>query len=111
MNAYQPVTVNIFDKEYTVGCAEHEREQLLKAVDYLNRKMHELRDSGKVIGSERIAVIAALNIAHEFLEYRRSNEEFASTVGTGIERIQAKILRALTRDKPAQFTDLNQTAG
>jgi cell division protein ZapA len=111
MNAsqQQPVTVTIFDKEYTFGCAENERESLLKAVDYLNRKMQELRDSGRVIGTERIAVMTALNIAHEFLEYRRSNEEFASNVGTGIERIQAKILRALTRDKPTQFTDLNRT--
>jgi cell division protein ZapA len=104
---FHPVTVTIFDKEYTVGCPDDERESLLKAVDYLNRKMQELRDGGKVIGTERIAVIAALNMAHEYLDYKRKNDEFASSVGSGIERIQAKILHALSRGQQLRFSDAN----
>ncbi|MCP5145497.1 MAG: cell division protein ZapA [Gammaproteobacteria bacterium] len=104
----QPVTVTIFDKDYIVGCTEEERESLMKAVTYLNRKMQELRDKGKVIGTERIAVMSALNITHEFLEYKRSNEEFASVVGSGIERIQAKISHALTRGQQLKSTDLTE---
>ena len=59
--------VNIMGREFRVSCTEEERRDLLKAVDYLNGKMREIRDTGKVIGVERIAIMAALNISHEFL--------------------------------------------
>lgn len=59
--------INIMGREFRVACQENEQKGLLEAVDYLNRKMHEIRDHGKVIGIERIAIMAALNIAHEFL--------------------------------------------
>ena len=92
----KPVTVTIFDKEYLVGCKEDEREALFASVQYLNDKMAEQRDNGNVIGSERIAVMAALNIAHEYLEFRRNNESMATDIGEGIARIQGKIAEALT---------------
>lgn len=87
------------DKEYVVGCAEDEREALFASVEFLNRKLREQRDSGKVIGSERVSVMAALNIAHEYLDYRRRNDSVESEVGAGIERIQSKIRSALARGK------------
>lgn len=59
--------INIMGREFRVACAEDEQAGLLEAVEYLNKKMHEVRDRGKVIGLERIAIMAALNIAHEFL--------------------------------------------
>lgn len=59
--------ISIMGREFRVACQENEQKGLLEAVDYLNRKMHEIRDHGKVIGIERIAIMAALNIAHEFL--------------------------------------------
>jgi cell division protein ZapA len=62
--------VNIMGREFRVSCTEEERRDLLKAVDYLNAKMREIRDTGKVIGVERIAIMAALNITHEFLSTR-----------------------------------------
>ena len=93
----KPITVTIFDKEYVVGCKEDEREALFASVQYLNGKMAEQRDNGNVIGSERIAVMAALNIANEYLEFRRNNESMATDIGEGIARIQGKIAEALTR--------------
>ena len=54
----RPITVTIFDKDYVVGCKENEREALFASVQFLNKKMIEQRDNGKVIGSERIAVMA-----------------------------------------------------
>lgn len=95
----KPITVTIMDKEYVVGCAEDEREALFASVEFLNRKLREQRDSGKVIGSERVSVMAALNIAHEYLDYRRRNDSVESEVGAGIERIQSKIKSALARGK------------
>ena len=62
--------VNIMGREFRIACREEEQHELLKAVDYLNNKMREIRDAGKVIGVERIAIMAALNIAHEFLSTR-----------------------------------------
>jgi len=59
--------ITLMGRQYRVACAPDEQEGLLKAVDYLDRKMQEVRDNGKVIGHERIAIMAALNIAHEFL--------------------------------------------
>ncbi|MEX2480035.1 MAG: cell division protein ZapA [Gammaproteobacteria bacterium] len=94
----KPITVTILDKDYVVGCKEDEREALFASVQFLNKKMIEQRDNGKVIGSERIAVMAALNIAHEYLEFRRNNESLSSDIEAGIARMQSKIAEALTRD-------------
>jgi cell division protein ZapA len=59
--------ISVMGREFRVACPEEEQKGLLEAVDYLNRKMAEIRDGGKVIGLERIAIMAALNIAHELL--------------------------------------------
>ena len=59
--------VNVMGREFRVACPEDEHKELREAVDYLNKKMDEIRDNGKVIGIERIAIMAALNIAHELL--------------------------------------------
>ena len=59
--------INVMGREFRVACPENEQKGLLDAVDYLNKKMNEIRDNGKVIGLERIAIMAALNIAHELL--------------------------------------------
>lgn len=62
--------VTILDREFRVACPEDERAELLEAVSYLDKKMREIRDTGKVASVERIAIMAALNIAHELLTTR-----------------------------------------
>ena len=62
------VEVRILDKEYLVACPQEEQEALLRAARHLDTKMREIRSSGKVFGTERIAVMTALNITHELLE-------------------------------------------
>lgn len=59
--------INIMGREFRVACPDNEQKGLLEAVDYLNKKMNEIRDAGKIVGLERIAIMAALNIAHELL--------------------------------------------
>ncbi len=73
--------VNIMGREFRVACPENEQKGLLDAVDYLNKKMAEIRDHGKVVGLERIAIMAALNIAHELL---------ATKVGGGFDIAELK---------------------
>lgn len=69
-NKVQTLEVKILDRELRVACPDEERAELLDAVAYLDRKMREIRDTGKVISVERIAIMAALNIAHELLTTR-----------------------------------------
>jgi cell division protein ZapA len=65
--------VTILDREFRIACPEEQRLELLEAVTYLDKKMREIRDSGKVVTVERIAIMVALNIAHEFLTTRLGN--------------------------------------
>lgn len=110
-SAVKPITVSIMDKEYVVGCAEDEREALFATVEFLNRKLREQRDGGKVIGSERVAVMAALNIAHEYLDYRRRNDTVATDLGEGLERIHRKIRNALSRGQAFELSNPSHGTG
>ena len=67
MSSSNSVTVQILDKEYSIICPPEERNNLVSAAHYLDSKMREIRSSGKVIGADRIAVMAALNITHDLL--------------------------------------------
>lgn len=75
------VEVNLLGRSYRVACDDHEREALMQAVAYLDAKMNEIRKAGKVMGAERIAVMAALNVAHELLSIK---------LGAGFDVGQAK---------------------
>jgi cell division protein ZapA len=70
--------INVMGREFRVACPENEQTGLLEAVDYLNKKMGEIRDHGKVIGLERIAIMAALNIAHELLSTKVGGFDIAA---------------------------------
>jgi cell division protein ZapA len=67
MSNAKTIDVNIMGREFTVACSDEERAGLLEAVSYLDKKMHDIRDTGKVVGIDRIAIMAALNMSHELL--------------------------------------------
>ena len=67
MSDPRSLQITVMGRDFRVACPEEQQAGLLEAVDYLNNKMLEIRDAGKVIGLERIAIMAALNIAHEYL--------------------------------------------
>lgn len=69
------VTVRILDKEYQVACPDEERAALLESAALLNRKMLEIRESGKVVGLDRVAVMAALNLSHEILQHQSAADQ------------------------------------
>jgi len=64
------IEVNLLGRTYRVACDDDERAALMQAVAYLDAKMNEIRNAGKVMGAERIAVMAALNVAHELLSVK-----------------------------------------
>jgi cell division protein ZapA len=68
------VSVRILEKEYQVACLPEERSELLDSAEFQNLKMREIRDGGNIIGLDRIAVMAALNLANELLKTRRQGE-------------------------------------
>ncbi|NWN89995.1 cell division protein ZapA [Marinobacter adhaerens] len=90
-NRSTTVEVRILDKEYLVACPEEEQEALIQAARHLDRKMREIRNSGKVFGTERIAVMAALNITHELLE-RDTMSDATSTI---LKAMDSKLENAL----------------
>ncbi len=78
--------VTIMGRSYKVACVDDEREGLLAAVSHLDEKMNEIKTSGKVASAERIAVMAALNIAHELLQIRESKSSGDSFDNDGLKR-------------------------
>ncbi len=89
------VTVKILDKDYQIACPEGEREALQEAARQLHGRMKQIRDSGKVVGVDRIAVMAGLNISHELLEQRAGRGEGAEQLSERIRMLQEKVERAL----------------
>jgi cell division protein ZapA len=90
-----PVTVNILDKEYRISCLPEERESLLQAAAYLDGQMREIRQGGRIIGTERVAVMAALNIANDLLTSQQSKEDGSQNISRRIKSLQEKIEIAL----------------
>jgi cell division protein ZapA len=91
------VTVRILEKEYHVACPQEERSALLDSAEYLNRKMREIRESGKVVGLDRIAVMAALNIVNELLKTRGHDEGMESDMAARIKAMRERVESALSR--------------
>jgi len=81
----EPLTIKIMDKEYRVACPPEEKDNLLASANLLNEKLSEIKQQGSVIGTERIAIMAALNMSHEILH----NETLATEHTDLNQRIDA----------------------
>ncbi len=93
------VTVRILEKEYFVSCPQDERADLLDSAEYLNKKMREIRDTGKVVGADRIAVMAALNMANELLRLRRLDAELQGAVSARVKHMRERVETAIQRTR------------
>lgn len=88
------VEVSILDKDYLVACPDEQRDALRRAARHLDTKMREIRATGKVFGTERIAVMAALNITHELLE----ESSMSSAATTLLQAMDERLDKALEPD-------------
>ena len=88
---YAHVSVRILEKEYQVSCPANERTDLLDSAEILNAKMREIRDSGKVVGLDRIAVMAALNMANELLHAHARDTHLEGTLGNRLKLISDRV--------------------
>lgn len=98
VNPVNTVSVHILDKEYQVACPEEQQAELIVSARYLDKQMRAIRDSGKVIGLERIAVMAALNISHELLQASdqgAGSGAAASIDNQAVQGLQRKIDQAM----------------
>jgi cell division protein ZapA len=97
------VSVRILEKEYQVACLPEERSELLDSAEYLNGKMREIRDAGNVVGLDRIAVMAALNLAHELLKQRGRGDSVDTDVGHKIRQLRERVEGALSRGQQLEL--------
>ncbi len=103
MSKSTPMRVQILDKEYLVACPDDEREALFASAEFLSEKMKEIRDTGKIVGADRIAVMAALNMAHELLEHRNRKDDYQFDISKRIRALQDKIDIALNQGKQLEL--------
>ena len=92
---YAHVNVKILDKEYQVSCKADERADLLDSAELLTAKMQEIRDSGKITGLDRIAVMAALNMANELLRARGHGESLETDAAGRLQAMRKRVESAL----------------
>ena len=98
---YAHVTVRILEKEYQVSCPASERADLLDSAELLNRRMREIRDSGKVVGLDRIAVMAALNLANELRQARAKDKLLEGDFGQRLKLLSDRVESVLSTNNPA----------
>jgi cell division protein ZapA len=91
------VSVRILEKEYQLACLPEERSELLDSAEYLNAKMREIRDAGNIIGLDRIAVVAALNLANELLKIRNGDDAAGSNVAPRLRQMRERVEAALVK--------------
>lgn len=103
MSSMEPVSVRIMDRDYLIACPAEERDALQDSARHLDRKMKEIRDSGKIVGAERIAVMAALNLTHELLQNRDLREGQNQSISARIRSLQEKIELALNQGKQMEL--------
>ena len=100
------LTLNLLGREFRVACPEGEEKILLASADYLNRRLKEIRDTGRVTGNERIAIMAALNIAHELMskgQQATSSPSDGGEIRRRIVSMQESVEAALAADQEKLF--------
>ena len=97
------LTVHILDREFRVNCEKSEQQNLIDSAKALDQRMREIRDTGRVIGVDRIAIMAALNIASELLSTEGSSSNVIDTVNQSLLRMQEKIEESLNETEELDF--------
>ena len=97
------VSVRIMEKEFVVACPYEERSALLDAAEYLNARMREIRDGGKVVGLDRIAVMAALNLAHEYLRVKDRESRLDNGAGARVRALRERVESVLGKGQQLEL--------
>lgn len=99
----KPITVQILDKEYRIACPEGQEEALRESASFLNKRILEVRETGKVIGPDRITVMAALNLAHEYLSERTEYQSYTNSIDQRVRSLHERIDSAIRSNNQLEF--------
>ncbi|MDE2155322.1 MAG: cell division protein ZapA [Xanthomonadaceae bacterium] len=94
----EPVALRLIDREFLIACAPEEREGLIEAASFLDRKMRELRANARAPSFERLAVLTAISITHEFLALRKRHDGQEQRLGDSLAMLRRKLDAALEND-------------
>ncbi len=89
----EPVNVRILDRDYTVGVSDDERASLISAARLLDERMREVRGNNRMVATERIAVLAALNLAHELENLREENRKRDHALAGALDALERRLSR------------------
>jgi cell division protein ZapA len=98
-----PVSIQILDKEYLIACPPEEREDLVAAAVYLNARLREIREGGKVIGADRQVMMAALNMANELSKSRGRDQRSNADVGARVKNMRERVERTLQQGRQLEL--------
>ncbi|NND64860.1 MAG: cell division protein ZapA [Gammaproteobacteria bacterium] len=98
-----PVNVRILEKDYQIACSSEERPALMRSAEVLNQRMREIRDGGNIIGLDRIAVMAALNLAAELLKTQDSENKVDDTMLSRVQNLTSRVEQALERGQQLEI--------
>lgn len=98
-----PVSVNILDKDYLISCPPQERDGLLRAASFLSDRMRDVRDNGRLAGLDRIAVMAALHIAHELIQIKDRGAAPESDTYEHVRRLSEKVEAAVIASRQLEL--------
>jgi cell division protein ZapA len=97
------VSVRILEKEYFVACPYEERSALLDSAEVLNARMREIRDSGKVVGLDRIAVMVALNLTHELQKLKEREAKLESELSGRLRSVRERVESTLEKSQQLEL--------
>jgi cell division protein ZapA len=97
------VSVRILEKEFFVACPYEERSALLDSAEFLNARMREVRDSGRVVGLDRIAVMVALNLAHELMKLKEREARLESEIGNRVRGLRERVEATLEKGQQLEM--------
>ena len=97
------LTVSIVGKDYQVACPAGEEESLRDAAHYLHKLMESIRASGRVVGLDRVAVMAALNVSNELLQSKNSQVDSQAKVAAQVQKLSDRVADAISANKQMQI--------
>jgi len=97
------LTVSIVGKDYQVACPAGEEESLREAAHYLHKLMESIRASGRVVGLDRVAVMAALNVSNELLQSKNSRADSQAKVTAQVQKLSDRVADAISANKQMQI--------
>lgn len=97
------ISIRVLEKEYQVSCPANEEAALMASARLLDEKMREIRSARKMVGTDRVAVMAALNLAHDLLRLQSGDGADDSNVNGKLRSLQSKVEAAITRSRQLEL--------